>query len=109
MNQKKQVGKNIIALSFLFFLLLPTSFQFSLIFEKHEHIVCKEKLVHVHKSILECDMCMFYFTSSNYILDQFNELKLLIIPDTTNDSFTSLLFFYSTISNIQLRGPPILS
>ena len=108
-NAKKQFVKNIIASLLLMFLLLPTAFQFVTIFEKHEHIVCSEQQVHVHKSIVECEICSFHFTPLNYNLVHHNELEILLIPETTQERTYSLLFHSFKITNIQPRGPPALS
>jgi len=106
---KKQFGNNIIALLLLISLLSPSAFQFVSIFEKHEHIVCSEQQVHVHESIVECDVCLFHFTPLNYTLAQYKDLEVLLIPETIKDSFASLLFHSFTVTNIQLRGPPVLT
>jgi len=108
-NTKKQFVKSIIASLLLMFLLLPTAFHFVTIFEKHEHIVCSEQKVHVHKSIVECKICSFHFTPLNYNLVHHNELEILLIPETTQERTYSLLFHSFKITNIQLRGPPALS
>jgi len=108
-NSKKQFVKNIIASLLLMFLFLPTAFQFVAIFEKHEHIVCSEQQVHVHKSIVECEICSFQFTPLHYNLVHHNELDVLLIPETTQERAYSLLFHSFTRTNIQLRGPPALS
>ena len=109
MDSKRQVVKNIIASLLLMFLLLPTALQFVTIFEKHEHIVCSEQQVHVHKSIVECEICSFHFTPLNYNLVHHNGLEILLIPETTQERTYSLLFHSFKITNIQLRGPPALS
>ena len=108
-NSKIQFVNNIIASLLLIFLLLPTAFQFVTIFEKHEHIVCSEQQVHVHKFIIECEICSFHFTPLNYNLVHYNELEILLIPETTQERAYSLLFHSFKITNIQLRGPPALS
>ena len=108
-HSKKQFVNNIIASLLLIFSLLPTAFQFVTIFEKHEHIVCSEQQVHVHKSIVECEICSFHFTPLNYNLVHHNELEILLIPETTQERTYSLLFHLFKITNIQLRGPPALS
>ena len=108
-NSKIQFVNNIIASLLLIFLLLPTAFQFVTIFEKHEHIVCSEQQVHVHKFIIECEICSFHFTPLNYNLVHYNELEMLLIPETTQERTYSLLFHSFKITNIQLRGPPALS
>ena len=108
-NSKIQFVNNIIASLLLIFLLLPTAFHFVTIFEKHEHIVCSEQQVHVHKFIIECEICSFHFTPLNYNLVHYNELEILLIPETTQERTYSLLFHSFKITNIQLRGPPALS
>jgi len=108
-NSKKQYVKNIIASLLLMFLLLPTALQFVTIFDTHEHMVCSEQQVHVHKSIVECEICSFQFTPLHYNLVHNNELEILLIPETTQERTYSLLFHSFKITNIQLRGPPALS
>ena len=109
MDTKNQFGKNIIASLLLMFLLLPTVFQFVSVFEDHEHVVCSEQQVHVHKSIVDCEICSFHFTPLNYNLAQHKSFEVLLISETTQENFTSLLFHSFKITNIQLRGPPALS
>ena len=109
MDTKNQIGKNIIASLLLMFLLLPTVFQFVSVFEDHEHVVCSEQQVHVHKSIVDCEICSFHFTPLNYNLAQHKSFEVLLISETTQENFTSLLFHSFTTTNIKLRGPPALA
>jgi len=109
MDTKNQFGKNIIASLLLMSLLLPTVFQFVSVFEDHEHVVCTEQQVHVHKSIVDCEICFFHFLNLNYNLAQYKPLEVLLISETTQENFTSLLFHSFTIINIKLRGPPALA
>tara|TARA_B110000093_G_C12864999_1_gene365045 strand:- start:625 stop:966 length:342 start_codon:yes stop_codon:yes gene_type:complete len=108
-DSEKQFVKNIIASLLLMSLLLPTAFQFASIFDIHQHIVCSEQQVHVHKPIVECKICSFYFTSSNYNLVQQNELERLSISEKIQERGGSLLPHSFTITNTKLRGPPVLS
>ena len=108
-NSKKQFVKNIIASLLLMFLLLPNAFQFVSIFDIHQHIVCSEQQVHVHKPIVECEICSFNFNPLNYNLVQQNELERLSISEKTQERGGSFLPHSFTITNIQLRGPPVLS
>tara|TARA_B110000483_G_C18089058_1_gene501220 strand:- start:626 stop:970 length:345 start_codon:yes stop_codon:yes gene_type:complete len=108
-DSKKRFVKNIIALFLLMPLLLPTAFQFVSIFDIHQHIVCSEQQVHVHKPIIECEICSFNFTPLNYNLVQQNELKRLSISEKTQKRGGLFLPHSFTITNIQLRGPPVLS
>lgn len=109
MDTKNQFGKNIIASLLLMSLLLPTVFQFVSVFEDHEHVVCSEQQVHVHKSIVDCEICSFHFTPLNYNLAQHKSFEVLLISETTQENFTSLLFHSFTTTNIKLRGPPALA
>ena len=109
MDTKNQIGKNIIASLLLMFLLLPTVFQFVSVFEDHEHVVCSEQQVHVHKSIVDCEICSFHFTPLNYNLAQHKSFEVLLISETTQENFTFLLFHSFTTTNIKLRGPPDLA
>jgi hypothetical protein len=109
MDIKNQFGKNIIASLLLMSLLLPTVFQFVSVFEEHQHVLCSEQQVHIHKSIVDCEICSFHFTPLSYNFAQHKSLEVLLILETTQENFTSLLFHSFTITNIQLRGPPALS
>ena len=83
--------------------------KFVSIFEKHEHTLCSEQQVHVHESTVKCEICSFHFTSSNYNLVQQNELEGLSISEKKPERNGSLLHHSFAITNIQLRGPPVLS
>ena len=108
-DSKKQFVKNIIASLLLMSLLLPNAFQFVSIFDIHQHIVCSEQQVHVHKPIVECEICSFNFNPLNYNLVQQNELERLSISEKIQERGGSFLPHSFTITNIQLRGPPVLS
>ena len=108
-DSKNQFVKNIIASLLLMSLLLPNAFQFVSIFDIHQHIVCSEQQVHVHKPIVECEICSFNFNPLNYNLVQQNELERLSISEKTQERGGSFLPHSFTITNIQLRGPPVLS
>tara|TARA_B110000971_G_scaffold145814_1_gene148904 strand:- start:1205 stop:1534 length:330 start_codon:yes stop_codon:yes gene_type:complete len=109
METKNKFGKNIIASFLLMSLLLPTVFHFVSVFEYHHHVVCSEQQVHVHKFIVDCEICSFHFTPLNYNLARYKPFEVLFISETTQENFTSLLFHSFTITNIKLRGPPALA
>ena len=109
LNSLNKLGKDITAVLLLLSVLLPTVFQFVSIFDQHEHIVCSEQQVHVHKTIAECEICLFHFTPLDYNFQQYKDLQVLLIPETTQDSFASFLFHSFPVTNIQLRGPPELT
>lgn len=108
-HTKKQFVNNIIASLLFIFLMIPTAFQFVTIFDTHEHTVCSEQQVHVHTSIVECEICSFHFTSLQYNLVHHKELDVFLFLETTQERTNSLLFHSFTRTNIQLRGPPALS
>jgi hypothetical protein len=109
MDYKKQIGKSISALLLLVALMLPTSIQFIHMLEDHEEVVCTDQTPHIHKTIIKCEVCSFYLASFNYENAEHPDLLLPIILQKTEVNFTSLLPHSFTITNTQLRGPPIFS
>lgn len=109
MDNKKQFGKNLLALVLFAALLLPTAVQFFHILEGHEHITCSEKTTHIHKSVTTCDICDFHLVSFNYNIAKYSNLLVPKIPIRVDVSFTSLRFHSFKITNTQLRAPPIFS
>ncbi|MFT5436973.1 MAG: hypothetical protein ACI840_001625 [Ulvibacter sp.] len=109
MDYKKQIGKNIAALLLFAALMLPTATQFFHMFEGHEHIACTENTTHIHKSVVECEICSFHLVSFNYDIVEYPELLLPKIPVKIEANFDSLQYHSFKISNTQLRAPPIFS
>ena len=104
-----QFGKNISAFVLLAALLLPTAVQFVSIFESHDHVVCTEQQTHFHQSIVECEICTFNYSPFHYSITSFKDTEVLLTPETSKVNFGSLLFHSFTITNTQLRGPPVLA
>lgn len=109
MDYKKQIGKNILALLLFAALMAPTAFQFFYMFEGHEHITCTEKTTHIHNSVTKCDICDFHLASFNYDIAKYPDLLIPNIPVKVDVRFTSLQLHSFTITNTQLRAPPIFS
>ncbi|MDA8699334.1 hypothetical protein N9M11_04390 [Flavobacteriaceae bacterium] len=105
----KQIIKNTIASMLLMSLLLPTVFQFVLLFEDHDHNVCTEQQVHVHESSVECEICTLQFSPLTYRLAEQIKQEVLLHTETVKENSNSLLLHSLTITNIKLRGPPALT
>jgi hypothetical protein len=105
----KQIIKNTIASVLLMSLLLPTVFQFVLLFEDHDHNVCTEQQIHVHESSVECEICTFQFSPLTYSLAEPKKQEVLLYTGTVKENLNSLLFHSFAITNIKLRGPPALT
>ncbi len=109
MEDKKQFGKNLVALLLFVALMVPTAVQFFHMFEAHEHTACSENATHVHQSATKCDVCDFHLASFNYDIAKYPDLELPKISEEVNLNFASLNFQPFKISNAQLRAPPIFS
>ncbi len=90
-------------------LLLPIFLQFASIFESHHHDVCSEQQIHFHQSIVKCETCSFNYSPFHYSIVFYRDSDVILIPETSKVSFTFLLFHSLTITNSQLRGPPVLA
>lgn len=109
MNYRKQIGKTLSALLLLVALMLPTSVQLIHMLEGHEEISCNDETAHIHKTIIECEVCSFYLASFNHENAEFPDLLLSIQIQKTEVNFTSLLPHSFPLTNTQLRGPPFFS
>lgn len=106
MNQKKQVGRVIVALMLFVAIMLPTSVQLFHAFEGHEHIACTKKASHIHEFSSKCDICDFHLASFDY---QFINLPDLGSPEISTKqvtNFDSFHFYTLRFTNTQLRAPP---
>jgi hypothetical protein len=109
MYLKNQLGKNIAAVLLLLALILPTAIQFSHMVEGHEDVTCNDQSTHIHKSSKTCEVCAFHLTSISYDLATYPDLSLLQISVKVSTNYTPLQLYFSTLTNKQLRGPPIFS
>jgi len=109
MDNKKQIGKNIVTLLLFAALMIPTAVQFFHIFEGHEHIACAEKGIHVHKSNTECEICSFHLASFDYDIAKYPDLLIPKIHVKVDENLKPLKLHFFKITNTQLRAPPIFS
>ena len=109
MYLKNQLGKTLASVLLLLALILPTAIQFSHMIEGHESDTCNELSTHIHKSEKNCDVCDFHFTSISYDIAKYPDLLLPQISVKLSSDFTSLQFYYPTLTSKQLRAPPVNS
>tara|TARA_B100000768_G_C11258771_1_gene367732 strand:- start:103 stop:432 length:330 start_codon:yes stop_codon:yes gene_type:complete len=109
MYLKSQIGKNVGAILLLLAIILPASVQFSHMIEGHEGIACNDQSTHIHKTEKTCEICAFQLTSLSYDIIKYPDLLLTQISVVVNTIFTPLKFHNSTLTNKQLRAPPVLS
>ena len=109
MYLNNQLGKNIAALLLLLALILPTAIQFRHMIEGHEGDTCNNLSTHIHKSEKNCEICAFHITSFNYDIAKYPDLLLAQISVKVSTTYTPLQLYFSTLTNNQLRGPPVFS
>ena len=109
MYLKNQFGKNTAALLLLLALILPTAIQFSHFIEGHESDICYDHSNHIHQTKKNCEVCDFHLTSINYDITKYPDLLLTQISVRLTSDFTPLQYHYPTLTNKQLRAPPITS
>ena len=109
MYLKSQIGKNVAAVLLLLAILFPSAVQFSHMIEGHEGAPCNDQSTHIHKTEKTCEICVFQLTSVSYDIDKYPDLLLTQISVKLSTTFTLLQFHYSTLTNKQLRAPPVFS
>lgn len=109
MNQKKEIGKKIIALLLFIAVVLPISIQFIHLFEAHEHVVCTEQSTHIHQLDIECEICSYHLTSFDYSIAKYPDLTVLTSYAKVDVNHYSLQLSSFSVTNTQLRAPPINS
>ena len=109
MYLKSHLGKNIAAVLLLLALILPTAIQFSHMIEGHEGVACNDQSTHIHTSEKTCEVCAFHLTSISYDIAKYPDLTFTQISVKLSTDFTPLQFHNSTLTNKQLRAPPVLS
>lgn len=109
MKNKTNIIKNSAASLLFAILMFPTVFNFFHHFGVHQHIECSENKSHIHQSISNCDICDFNLLSFNYdVADDF-KIQTIEIHKEANSIFASLQFHSFSLTNIQLRAPPVFS
>ena len=109
MYLKSQIGKNVGAILLLLAILLPTGIQVSHMIEGHDDVACNNHSTHFHKSEKTCEICAFQVTSFNYDIAKYPDLLLAQISVNVSTTYTPLQLYFSTLTNNQLRGPPVFS
>ncbi|WP_300440249.1 hypothetical protein [Christiangramia sp.] len=86
-------------------MLSPGIFQFSHVFQDHDHVACNDYEVHIHQDIQDCDICHFHQTPFNYELITYSEI---IKEEVTKQLVGDIIVpsFSIKLTNIQLRAPP---
>ena len=105
---KKEIYKIILAVIFSLALLFPTAVKLAHTIEGHNHEVCTDFTVHIHKKQLDCSICDFHFSifsfetqaPSNFATqNSFHKIETIyLLPEF---SLNEIHYF--------LRGPPLLS
>ena len=106
LKKNKDFIKTFCSWALLIIFLLPTGLRTIDFLHKHEHDFCSEKSVHFHKQNDECATCDFSFSSFEFKLDK----NLYLFNDTFFINTLSIykeIYYLSSISTIELRGPPI--
>lgn len=109
MKIKEQIGKSIAALLLFAALVLPSAIKFVHVFEDHEHFTCSAVSTHIHKSIIECDLCDFNYVSFDYTTAKFPNVHLPKVLLRVVSMEAPLKYNSFKITNTQLRAPPIFS
>lgn len=105
---KKETFKIIFAAIFSLALLFPTAVKLAHTFENHNHEICTDFSVHIHKKQLDCSICDFHF--SIYSFEAQGSPEFAVINSFSKRKTIYLLPEFQ-INNIPyfLRGPPLFS
>lgn len=105
---KKEIYKIILAAIFSLALLLPTAVKLAHSIEGHNHEVCTDFTVHIHKKQLDCSICDFHFSIFSFETQNLPEFAIL---NSFKKNETIYLFpeFELNETHYFLRGPPQLS
>ncbi len=109
MYLNNQFRKNIAAILLLLAIMLPTGIQISHMVEGHNDVACNDHSTHFHESEKTCEICAFHLTSFNYDIAKYPDLLLAQISVKVSTTYTPLQLYFSTLTNNQLRGPPVFS
>lgn len=109
MDNNNQLGKNVMALMLFIALMLPTTVDFFHMFENHEHPSCTEQSLHIHETIVSCDVCDYHLVSSNFDVASYPDFRLPLILTNEESSYVSLELRSYTLTNTRLRAPPSYS
>lgn len=102
---KKEILKIILAAIFSLALLFPTVVKLAHTFEGHDHEVCTDFSVHIHKKQLDCSICDFHFSIFSFEAQSLPEFAAIHSFHKTK-SFYLLPEFAINKIHYFLRGPP---
>ncbi|MDC1540609.1 hypothetical protein N8480_08080, partial [Flavobacteriaceae bacterium] len=102
-------GKIFAAVLLLLALLFPTAIQISHMVEGHEDVACNDHSTHFHKSEKTCEICVFHISLISYDIAKYPDLISAQISVKVRTNYTPLQLYFSTLTNRQLRGPPVYS
>ncbi|MCW8982253.1 hypothetical protein [Altibacter sp.] len=105
---KNEISKHFITPFLVFALLFPSVFQFSHLFEEHQHTVCNDYSVHFHETDTDCPICDFHLSSFNFE-PRYNPPIAVALPYSKIDSFQEGLLQTIALQHPHLRGPPHFS
>jgi hypothetical protein len=109
MEYKKQIGKNILAVVLFAALMLPSAIRLIHSLDRHEHTVCHEKATHFHQDSSKCEVCSFHFVPINYSVFKYPDLQAPHILVKREAKCISFQYHSFTVTNTQLRAPPVFS
>ena len=102
-------GEIFAAVLLLLALLFPTAIQISHMVEGHEDVACNDHSTHFHKSEKTCEICVFHISLISYDIAKYPDLISAQISVKVRTNYTPLQLYFSTLTNRQLRGPPVYS
>ncbi|EDM42889.1 hypothetical protein SCB49_11352 [unidentified eubacterium SCB49] len=105
MKQHKDIRVKISAGLLLLLFMLPIFTQLSHAFSHHDHPVCTDTSIHIHKPEKDCSISDFQFTAFHFNLFNYTipyEVKKI----TSLPSHYKALTAVETSYNYLLRGPP---
>ncbi|RKR14213.1 hypothetical protein CLV91_0288 [Maribacter vaceletii] len=106
MTARTKKSKAFLSLVLLGLLLLPTAVQFIHTLDAHNHFECTEKSVHIHKKVVECNICDFHFFSFSYDIYEYSDLAKTLTPSKLVASLRVIVLTTFINNNTSLRGPP---
>ncbi|MAP54828.1 MAG: hypothetical protein CL605_08010 [Altibacter sp.] len=102
---KSDIRQYIITPFLVFALLFPSAFQFSHLFEGHDHKPCNDVLTHIHEDKLDCSINFFFFSKIYLFHEGTQEILVTKVEKKASEYFIKRLH-NNTYRFKQLRAPP---
>lgn len=109
MAQRKKLHIKILALLLVTVLTIPSVVKLVHLCEGHEHLVKTDEKVQVYETETKCATCSFHLATFHKDFTAFPEVIFVSVPVTLEAIFDSQQYRAHTITNKQLRAPPIFS